>query len=803
MAEPLPSGWVDTGRTATITCSGEARVKMAAAGGSFGGPIGDPFVSALVLARFIPPTSGTPWKLGGAQYTDMDGTCPPGSQFIVHYDAWLEGPFATSPQRLERTEVRCIASIDPADALWSAWYAFSQTFGPFRLGCRLALIDPGDTTVPKFASDYQMEYRWFADESTQAQSSMAGFAADPLYAFPGGFWSGSPSPGMTPTDVIAGSLIGKLEWDCTVVNGQTEVEFRNLTVGGVELDTTGLDDGVLRGTGGGTAEGYTPGSGGAWAYPPYQLSYDVRVLKNWTERGEGADPGDAEPLLHTEMNGDITAPYTGDKLTRVVSWATLPDGGESFVIDAAWAAAQDPPWREEDRRLHIWHPPALSDPGAAPGTYTPVTVQIEGQLEVHRPDGGRPSDWVSSDTGKLTVSEGPTQTAFGCTEAGATATREFVESWRAHVAAGFGPGGDLGELAQYEQTNHEPGDDLWWWGLLTYLRVEFAAAPTALTLTVEGVHLQVDDTHETGSARAENSTATEVPYSYEYTLSGTTEVDLLFPNNATGPVYLSRVDRLILSGFAAGESYTISGIRLQANLTNAFVDAFLKCDFGPPVVRDDYSATGLALGGSWPLGNWGDQASKPDEVGGVGGNVRFVNIVTSATLGDIQDSQWSVEDFWNLLSYQEGVSAVYSAAAYEAANEDAFGNALVPELAQWTRPIVPYAKVTPSHGSGPQESYLVACAPHSGRLVFPNAYEFHVHVRDPKGFGGIEGIVWQDDGSGGQERAGNKDIEAYRTDTGARVAGPTGIDGAGYVLLSPVPGRGPGTAVLFDLREGT
>lgn len=769
MSIALPSGWVDTGKTTSITMSGKVRILMA-------------MTAPAGLSDRWGAIGG--WRVKDNSFGSGTG-CPPG-QAEGWWEAILINPYGGAITTLETTSTG--GCVTPSQR-WSNDYEYHETWGPFRLGVRYSVRAGHENDQPVFAQGCELTYRWFADRNTSRDITMAD-QSHMLWLQASGMYGEEQEPSEF-TPVISGQ-IGQLVWEVHPVGGANEVSvsLTELTIGGVLVDTSDLDFPNLIGRGGGAADGIGTGGTGADAFAPYQVEHDVRILKNWTERSQEADPGGVGALLNSALFGNVTAPHTGSYVGQVLSWRAPPATAEDITIDEDWAAAQDPPWRHDDRQVLIWGQPALSNPSEGGATYSPATLDVEPEQDLGI------GTWTGS--GGMTVTPGSGQVTFN--GAGGTAARTLAESWRAHVAAGFGTG-NVGEMVKYEDTRHETGDDIWFWGLYAYLRltIEFPEDAGPLTLQIEGVHLQVNDTHETGSARSTNSTASEIAYSYGYRVAPDAEggtvchVDLLMPTElAPGeqvPVYLSRVDTLTLTDFDEGD-YVLSELALSWQFPLSVEDAYLKLDFGPPVPRDDYSAAGLALGGTHAYGNWQDQQCKPDEIGQVGGNPRFVNIITGATEGDVQDNQFSLVDYVNLLQYLEGVVTHYDVEAFEAANKDAYGNALSGEIAQWLRPIVPFVRVHPG------DSYSLAAAPHAGRVVYANGYPFKCYVRDPKGYGGIEGVVVQ---LSTQVRPPAIPIEAYRVDTGETVAVDL-PDTCGYTVLTPVPGRRPESELEFGVR---
>lgn len=750
MARPLPSGWVDTNLANSYAATGALAILCV--------PVG-----------FGPSPSGIRGKIGDWDLIDnsfASGTfCPPGQAAGSRQVIAQNSSLAIGPTAVWTDGFSCTSSLKG----WSPFFTWTDTILGLRLGVTIELINPLQDP-PYFAKDFIVRYHWFGDENTTRQTTFAGLSGPIQYMQTNGTFGGTRHPGMTPVDL--GATIGNLNFGATVhnqgANPELQVKIRGLGATNTTIDTSGLNNaGVLIGLGGGDVDGYFVGSDTSKAdavMANYVLTEFAQVTKNGA--GDiGATVIDADGNLHT-------TPYQALLAWTDSSWnLTGHSGTRSMAIQSAWAAAQTPALPSDDRTLV-----GNLDPPQGSGDYLPVSVTIAPSVDVHRPDGGRPSDWVSSDTGILTVSESGGATTFTAAQAGASATRTLASAWKNRVGL-LGTGDPAFLITAYEKTKHEAGEDIWGWSTYAFLRLKIEApSDTALILTIKGTSIAVSDSHETNlSDRIAAYVVTPTPWTKTFAVFARKgeheyDVDLLFPNEGPRPFYPDRVDSLKLEGFQAG-AYTLSAAKLIAK-----GPGYLKWAWGKQVQRDDYSAWGLAVDGQYVYGKLPDQAVKPDETGEGGGNPRYITPITGTGTGLILDTQYSLEELCGALHNQEGLSVVFSQAVHDARMKDPQGNEFPVELAQFMKPLVPYAALTP--GTAYQPDCAVVC----GQVEIPNAVAFSLPWRLSV-WGGIEALAV----SLAEERLG-QDIQIAAVGTGATAIGTT--DPFGYVVVSPVPANG-------------
>lgn len=784
MPSKLSSGFVDTGITTSVSYSGSMRIKL----------------SPFTVSNPPPPSPVASigfWTLYNGSFAGGGPPCGPG-EAEGYWRVLLDGPMNTphTPWQTEYQEFSCRPDVNSE----SGWYSVSTQVGPLRLGMRYVRI--GSTPkYPDFWTDYEVQYSWFADRNTVLNTSCSTpdgtFYGDTQYytthVYPWsfeqeeddfdalGFALGVGGPGSLQFQVYNAGPGGNPDY--------VFANFAGLATDNRLVDTSELNFGPLVGTGGGSVEGRgfssgnppTLGQVGYWAY--WTEDIDVTAFGGGST---GALIRDSDTPSNTYQ-----CPVRVHRSYQWVNWPRTepsPSPTRSFTIDSTWASEQPVPFRSDDRQIMLMMKP--KDVGG--GAYYPLTLLISETLDINRPDGAStpPSEWEPSDTGKITVTENATNTVFSVSNSSGTATRMLTQQWKHRVGIYGTSDPDFG-IVEYQHTKHMEEEDIYCWDTYSFLWVDLTAPASGdITLTLDGNYLSVVDPHTTGSDRVDNYEATLTPFSYQYVIPAQTGrhtyyLDLCFPENTDGPVYPSRIDEMTLSDFHTG-TYTLHALQLKAR-----GNAYLKVDYGPPVQRQDYSAIWLALDGSSPTGALPDQAYKYDEVGAspqAGGGIRFVEPLTGAVTGIVQDSQMSLTGFWGVLNGMEGISAEYSLAASDAALEDAYGTKLTCEgLAQTLQPLVPFAVDDPHSAVVPDVEYHPPCSLNCRQVTIPPGHGFTVYSRWNAGYGALEALVVDED-TGLRAEAG---IELT---AGSGSLGVT--DEYGFVIVTPVPANGSVSAQI-------
>ncbi len=220
----------------------------------------------------------------------------------------------------------------------------------------------------------------------------------------------------------------------------------------------------------------------------------------------------------------------------------------------------------------------------------------------------------------------------------------------------------------YTTTKHTAGDDVFGWGLYSYLDVEITSDVAAtLTLTVDywGGPFW-------GGTVAKTYTLDVTSGTHTY------RVDLVFPNEG-GPDYQERAVTVGFSGFANG-NYTMEGMTLVA-----VEDCYLKVQAIGELGAPDQTGLVIAQDGSFPAYWWGPNnvysgtiRRKDDECGydgsGAGTNTREGGCVR------MDDTVTAVATEWNRM---EGMTVTYDGTGFDAALTDG-ANTLTPtRYARW------------------------------------------------------------------------------------------------------------------------
>ena len=821
MSAPLPHPWVDTSivRSFDVSCTIRL-VNLPATAGTGEAPAGIAPPPGILVTQM---DANHPWLYGDVDTPGVIGG-DPNMDVRIAGNHWSRPRTQTDPTPVYNKIVYLIAGWLPpprwveiervaglAAPANSNTYTFVATLTGARLGVKRGPIFTSPPPVPSFWNNYELVYQWFLDGESTLFVACAGHSSGTLH------WMGQfgswlpanelpppnhvPNTTQTPTGygspgqiLVRGHGTAAGAFTPPVGADKTQVEFRSITSDGVLMDTADVNDNpgfpyqylFPMGAGGldvRVHQGLLPSD---YMAAPYRFAYDLGITKF------GIDD------LHARVTDNFLTPVQifipdGTQKTPQANYLETPAspsyvvqvtghqrrtkqilGPLFFDLEPAWAGGQNPPINADDRQVPIYGAPAMSNP-AVVTPYFPLDWKVLPLVDVHRPNGLRPSDWVALDPGKITVEEGASS-VFNVAATGGSVKRTLLTHWRNRTTVGD----PLFGIEHYEITRHNyfgSGDDVWGWqhhGWLRWLITSPAVGAHSLTCTVRGVHFEVFDPHTTGEDRIADYTRTETPFTVTYPLpltdgENTVFMDLLFPESGPVPFYYGRVDSIELSEFQVG-IYAVNGIDLRARH-----DGYIKNELGRPVPRTDYDAIVWAQDGAFCLGNWSDRAIKT-ELGTVGGGVRTIQILTGSGTGEILDQHRSLEAFGTDLHKLEGMEAVYSISASIVANQDIWGSRLSPELAQDIWSIAPFDYLPLD------ANYKPACSPRVRRLAITPGQEFRLLVRWPL-WAAIEVLVTQ---SGGRAPAGIV-VGAVRTDTGVTVATAM-TDESGYAIIHPVPG---------------
>lgn len=775
----LPGGYVR--RPETISISGSATLCVRA--NSQDGPIETfPGNSVGFSGRGIAakswPTPGGLYELFVYTY----GTGIPGDPTYdyLHTDCQLLEHFYTSDRYA-----------------WSQSYDVGFTYSGMILGARYS-IDEHTNGGPDFSYRHgRLEHAWFVDENTVFTLTGLGFEYS-WNPYPGGIQElGTWVTGAA----FAGSVINPQGVDAGYIT--------NMVMSGVTIDTTGFLNGPLKGLGGGTAAvntSYGPGYNGIGEVdPPVIINYDLNISKFGKQAWGGATLRDSVlTVSHYDSHGNLLSPYYADGIETpfngqivfpMQNWSNGYVNGldaleHTFSLDIDWMAEQDPHLPSDDSIVPIQGPCPSGD-----ADYDAIQLDILPEIECHRPDGVKLSDYVNTD-GKITVSEGASETTFAVNAAGGTVKRTLARQWDHY----FDPTDPDFTFDLCRKTKHVTGEDIYGWNTYAYMDLVFRC-PVACTVTmaVSAVRYAVLDTYTLpDSERRANYQAIPIDASQEYTFAldalpgedQTVRVKLLFPD-AGGPAYLGRVTAVEFRGFGVGtiilkSQKLISATEESGEHAGEYYPYYVKVSPGPPVQRGKYSFVGISHDGSPVVMLTPDTAYKQHEVLGHGGNLRYCEPLTSSVEGvgplDYQIDIGTVAGWLNAI---EGVEATYNGAASDSALGD--GDAEIgPENADWLIPVYPVtADDSLDRRFVPGTPQSLRARPMCRTLGITNGIEWEVKVDHALMFG-IEV----------QAKVGNEPapegvaMQAYYMDGEDKIvdALASGVtDQNGYCVVAPIP----------------
>lgn len=772
MSVALPDGFVDTGEICNIEQSANVKVLMRAAN--------------------IPESPGSrptaeigPWTVSGTHNPRVSGACSPNE--ALYAELRLDGPLTSDFLLQELFEICNLQAQWPSPTM-SEQQAYSFTAGPFRLGYRVVDISTDGASL-KLWKDWRVEFAWFSDVDTVVNTNLGSRSVQYYWI------TGTATPPAADAVQNEGQIIGCLSFSANPVEGiidhdnypwttppgrlftsynadSPQVIISDLEVNGSSVNTSGLPGGG----GSGVTVTENTGSSGGTACPPWDYSKDIHV----TKFGQGEAP----------VTLDVTDEGTQKQM---YSWDNDPpqfDGLFRVDIDADSALGHNPPLPNWDLKVCMRANPPIGAHDVA-RNYKPVDVTFAKERSILRSG----NLWVPS-SGDIVVSGGQ----FTVNATGSNVRRTLAQKWRNWVDKGHASFGiDYYEVTKADYFGADAAQDIWGAGSYGYIRVDINT-PSAqqLNLRIEGVYLNVTDPHTTGSDRIDGFAVEEVPFTYEYQVpvssgANVVDVDVCFPTNVTGPVFLDRVDVIQLYGFSTGV-YTLNSLKWYSK-----GPVYLKLDYGPPHKRSETLPSGVSPEFSclWEVVDGVPvRLNHPDTIlkGGTpgdgevytyGGAMRFVNVITGAATGTILDTIYSCSDFCTLWNRIEGWTVEYDVVVANANLQDNYGTHLGYEPAQVIAPLCPKPTITPDVVTQP------ICNIPCREIQITNCYTYVVGANHPI-YGAIEALAKQGSVRGG----GSVGIEAFRTDTSAAVS--SGVtDSEGFIRLV-VPANAD---INFDLRQ--
>ena len=460
---------------------------------------------------FRPSVSTSGWLLFSTLFAE---DVPP---FGLYYRLMLSPPTGA--------QVVLSSTLIPSDLLNDipdAFYppqSWTITVGPFRLGM---LINSGFASEPCHIEDYTLSYRWFKDAATVSNESFAGVTRT---RYPVVNWSTTaPAPTITPVLLTLDEPFGFLDFGLAAkatfgggkpyANGKPLVKVRNMAIDwttattlmdtrSLQLPAFGIADGDLDGQ-------LTPGAQtmGTQVWAPTRVIYDMDV-RTFDDISQPGVPVHDNWLTVPELYlGVQKTPFAANVPAGVTTYTVQnafrarPERNGPFLVkfdvDTGWPGPAG--WDPLDLHVNLDQPSLL----AGADTYTPVTITHAAAVDIDTPDGGRPSSWISSNTGFGTVAENAGDTVFSVVSSVVSYLRTFKENWRNYIdntKTDF-----QGEGWSILKHNFVGGgqtvypEDVWWWNGYSFMKLNLTASVGAtLTLTVTGKRLSSANFSITGS----------------------------------------------------------------------------------------------------------------------------------------------------------------------------------------------------------------------------------------------------------------------------------------------------------------
>jgi hypothetical protein len=645
----LPSGWLDTGITATFVFDYDAQFRAQVPSGQL---------------AFLPPSVQVQTVASGAPLGNS------GLGAGIESYATVDVQMIYTPGGLPTTVLLAsgAGTASGSPALLGAVHV-TRTIGPLRLGVGIDV-------------DNVQRLEWFQDPGTTISTAISGPLSAPVtvesYAAGGPIsigWLPFRSYGLSDSPAIGAG----------VVSTYTAVSFATAQVGGMTIDA-----GPYGANAQGTAAGGVPQViFQRWFGPP--TKHDVNLV-TIDETGTGI----ATDALYRAASYSTPA-------TPSFNVANFGPGSPSSVAPLCGAAVLTNPWLAaqtvqpllaEQTFVHEGNDPL--NPGAAFTSWNVGTLTISSPVNVLRS-----SNAWAVDVGSATVGGTATVPTFNVTSAPVIVRRELASSWR-HWNDPLHADYQSGD--NYHATRHDAyasgaSDDAWGAGLYAYLDVDLTV-PAACDLAVELTWAILSDeaiaaiapgSDETRALDGAATILTEVrTHSPVHFPNGRTtqRVDLCFPVEIGRPFHGERLDRFRLIGLQLG-NHTLHSLNLVTS-QNAYVQI--------NDVTLDLSTAGAVMGGltiaqdgQMAHAHWGrDWRSTGDLDGDLNPDLRkdhqnglfgYAATVVGTLVGNSYGGAIgqrraiaTMADLFTEANRMEGLAAVYSDTVIAAAFTDAQGN---------------------------------------------------------------------------------------------------------------------------------
>jgi hypothetical protein len=716
----LTPGWIATGITKTMTLQMEVELRaFLPEGGVYLDGLDSTAAAVLLTTR----AAGGAATLCGTLGTNI--FVAPTIELVLF---WIDA--AGMPQE---TVLDSVAGACVADPAWLGPVTVLKTIAGLRLGVTVA----GDALI----------YRWFVDDGTTATYTIGGnvvythsFAAAPVIIGAGPLLSFGLLENFGDSDP-AWARFDAFEANSIALSGRGPVTYNAVSGTGTQAAlkafgphwqwTANL---VTRDENGASISSEVDYEGGTYTTPAAPTFSDDM----WVDSAP-ADPtrGAGAAVLNTNWANALTIRPDPDE------WPLRIEGMPPKAPGAVFTA-----WEVGTLSLA-----ATKDCLLSTAVWTPA-----GSISVTAPGDVPPTEFVVAGAGSV--------------------TRPMTASWRDWNDPDHGDYQPDDDYTATDHTAYAPaGQDVWGWGAYAYLEVGFdIPAATTLTFTVAWASVDVN-----GAVREITRT-----YTKAWAASGTQTLDLMFPDEGDRPFYGDRVDSLTISGFEVG-TYQLNHLRLRAT-----ADAYVKLGGETEDSRDNARPGGVVWNqdGQFSLGQWNGESRLGDDTDGdalddyrkdhQNGHFEYADTetdpVTATSYGGaagmgVGEPAALLPDLFTELNLLEGLTAVYSTTAMDAAFSDADGNELdVARAIEWLLPNLPFERVSPGSALTVYARLVVADVSLPAGL---SAAEMVVHYRQRLG----SVLVGQAVVTGTAARAGAGITVRARAYVGNLALGPTGLDG--------------------------
>lgn len=805
---PLPSGYADTGITATLTMTCDISLRaqvfrVLQPWARFDG-VGLWFTTQASSGASdlgcVGLSSGT--GLAGFSYSSVD---------LVLIDS----PTIFGPPTYTVLASAAGACTDPG---WIGPIALEKSIGPLRLGVTI--------------QNDVMRYVWFTDSNTVQLHKVASVTkrtvtfSDPpaLSTFS---WSVGPQvvsasgtvTGQGALTQISRVTASQINPGDNGVSTYSHVRFSNFAANnGSGSAAVSLGEATEYNAMVTPTSQYELVGGPLWGVP---FEYRGDIDCDDTSGSAVAAGATWEGARVCPSNFVVTKPLVVPSASTVPTNYTVSLGGHSVAqaaLTEAWMGTQDVHPYAEDAAFRFEGQAPRTPSNASPTDYSAGSIDIDPSISVLQ----SANAWAIT-LGTGAVGGTSTVPVFTITVAPASVERDLSVAWRRWNNAADG---DFESDDAYRATKHDffasgSGDDRWGASLYSFIDADItvpAGDDSQLAFAITWAY-------PTTAGTPGNVDTIEVTYSDASLLwpagaRNTRRIDLMFPVELQSrPFYGERIDKIRIIGLKAGVT-TVHALNLVTD-----EDAYITLSGRSELLTDATTRhTGIVIaqdGAAPSLLFGGDQNIVPTSDADLDGftdargdhqNGRFVeNGVTNVLLGRAPGMRSStMSDSLAELNRIEGITASYSDTAIDAALTDADGNELgldtlgnpspVPRVSTWFKPTLPHDRIAAGTPYDVRAQFVV-----SG-IVIPcglAASQMRVFQRNHLGQV-LEGLATDADynrhGAGVTVEA--RGYTGGAPGSGDTVLGSEDTDASGFVSIPVRTGRISGSDYSAYLAEG-